>query len=80
MYDPAKIEEAVLALLGAFAFEDGRSWKGFDFEVLKGLHEKGLVMDPFGKAKSVLLTGEGLAPAKEAASRLFGGSEMGGAA
>jgi hypothetical protein len=26
-YDTAKLEETVLALLGAFEFEDGRAWK-----------------------------------------------------
>ena len=35
------------------------------------LHEKGLISDPVGKAKSVVLTGPGLARAEAAFRRLF---------
>jgi hypothetical protein len=41
MYDNQKIEDAVLALLGAFEFENGRVWKRFDFEVMLALAERG---------------------------------------
>ncbi|QFS55287.1 hypothetical protein FD951_12265 [Pseudomonas chlororaphis subsp. aurantiaca] len=30
----ALIEEAVLALLAAFSFDDGNAWKGYDFETM----------------------------------------------
>ena len=45
-----------------------RAWKGFDFEVMDRLFEKGYIFDPRGKAKSVVFTVEGLARAE----RLFG--------
>jgi hypothetical protein len=37
---PKKIEEAVLALLGAFEFENGRIWKRFDFDVMQSLADR----------------------------------------
>jgi hypothetical protein len=71
-YDAQKIEDAVLALLGAFEFENGRAWKGFDFSVMDALAEKGLVSEPRGRAESVHLTPEGLAKSKRLARQLFG--------
>lgn len=73
-YDPARIEDAVLALLAAFSFEGGRAWKGFDFDVMDRLHVQGLIDDPKGKTKSVWLTPEGLERGRQTAERLFGGS------
>jgi hypothetical protein len=35
-------------------------WKGFDWDNLNRLHDKGFISDPVGKAKSVVLTDEGL--------------------
>jgi hypothetical protein len=32
MYDDQKIEDAVLALLGVFEFDNGRAWKRYDFD------------------------------------------------
>lgn len=72
MHDPKKIEEAVLALLGAFEFENGRAWKRFDFDVMQSLANQGLISDPRGKSESVRLTPEGIARAKALADRLFG--------
>jgi hypothetical protein len=74
-YDPTKIDEAALALLGAFAWtEHGltHAWKGIDFEVSDRLFEKGLIYDPKCKAKSLVLTEEGVAAAQAAAEKLFG--------
>ena len=42
-----------------------RSWKGFDWQVLNRLHEKGFIADP--KNKAVVFTEEGL----EESQRLF---------
>jgi len=70
--DPERVEQAVLALLGAFEFERGRAWKGYDFNVMKRLFEKGYITDPFGKARSVYLTESGLPLAHELAQQLFG--------
>lgn len=72
MHDPKRVEEALLALLGAFEFENGRVWKRFDFEVMRSLANQGLISDPRGKSESVRLTHEGLARAKALADRLFG--------
>ena len=33
-YDEDKMEEVVLALLGALEFEIGRVWKRFDFAIM----------------------------------------------
>ena len=74
-YDQARMDEAVLALLAAFSFDDGRTWKGFDFDVMNRLHLQGLIDNPVGKQKSVQLTGEGLAFGRECADRLFGRSK-----
>jgi hypothetical protein len=42
-----------------------RAWKGFDWETMNRLHNKGYIGDPVSKAKSVLVTPEGLKKAKE---------------
>jgi len=72
MHDPKRIEEAVLALLGAFEFDNGRAWKRFEFGVMESLAAQGLISDPHGRSESVYLTPEGLARAKVAADKLFG--------
>jgi hypothetical protein len=73
-YDQSRIEDAMLALLAAFSFDDGRAWKGFDFEVMDKLYAQGLIDNPKGKAKSVWLTPRGIERGRECAQRLFGGS------
>ena len=70
-YDEKRIEEAVLALLTTFSFDGGRSWKGYDFDVMNALHEQGLIDEPRGKNKSVWLTAEGLKKGTAIADRLF---------
>jgi hypothetical protein len=70
-YEDRLIEEAVLALLATFSFNDGNAWKGFDFEVLKRLHEQGLISDPVNRNKSIWLTEEGLERGRQIADRLF---------
>lgn len=72
MYDNQKVEDAVLALLGVFEFENGRVWKRFDFDVMLALAEKGLMSDPRGRSASAHLTAEGLGRAKALAQQLFG--------
>ncbi len=39
---------------------------GHDWDALGRLHEKGMIFDPVGKAKSVVLTQEGLQESKQA--------------
>ena len=72
MDDDQKIEDAVLALLGAVAFDNGRAWKRFDFGVMQALAAKGLISEPSGRAESVHLTPEGLTRAKALALQCFG--------
>jgi DNA-binding PadR family transcriptional regulator len=47
-------------------------WKGFDWDALHRLHEKGYITDPRGKAKSVVLTEEGLERSQQLLESLFG--------
>lgn len=69
--DMAKVEEAVLALLALFAFDERVSWKGYDFAVMDSLFERDLICNPKNKNKSVVLTDEGLRLGKELAAKLF---------
>lgn len=70
-YDESKIDEVVLALIGAFEFENGRVWKRIDFVVMDRLHEKGYISNPHGEQESVHLTERGLALAKALAVKYF---------
>jgi hypothetical protein len=65
--DEEKIDETVLALLYLTLHDGVRAWKGIDWDAMNRLHEKGLIENPVSKAKSVVLTEEGL----EEARRLF---------
>jgi Domain of unknown function (DUF6429) len=58
--DTEKIDETVLALLYLTLHDGTRAWKSFDWDTLNRLHAKGLISDPVDKAKSVVLTDEGL--------------------
>lgn len=61
-YDKEKVDEVTLALLYLTTFQDGylvRAWKGMAWETMDRLFEKGLIFNPKGKAKSVVLTKEG---------------------
>jgi hypothetical protein len=70
--DEKKIDEAVLALLLLGVHEECRAWKGFDWDAMNRLHEKGYISDPRSKAKSVVFTEEGMERAKELLEKLFG--------
>lgn len=61
------IDEAVLALLFLTLHDHDRAWKSVDWDALDRLHERGLIMNPASKAKSVVFTEEGLREAE----RLF---------
>jgi hypothetical protein len=69
--DTDRIDEAVLALLYLGLHEDRRAWKSFDWDAMDRLHEKGMIFDPVGKAKSVMLTDEGEREAKRLFHKLF---------
>ena len=75
--DNERIDEAMLGLMFLTLHGDRgpfpvwRAWKSFDWTAMGRLHAKGLILDPIGKAKSVVLTEEGLKRSKEAFYRLF---------
>jgi len=76
-YDKDKIDDYTLALLFLVICErhedyGARAWKGFDWDTLDRLHEKGYLGDPKSKAKSVLITEEGYKRAEELFWKLFG--------
>jgi hypothetical protein len=65
--DTDRIDAAVLALLLLGLHDGSRVWKTFDWDARNRLHDKRMISDPVGKAKSVVLTEEG----QRAAERLF---------
>jgi hypothetical protein len=69
--DTAKIDEAVLALLYLTLHDGTRAWKGFDWDTLNRLHAKGLISNPVSKAKSIVLTDEGLRASERLFNELF---------
>ena len=69
--DNDKIDDAVLALLQLTLHDENRAWKGHDWGALGRLHEKGLIYDPVGKVKSVVLTPEGMQRSEELFQSLF---------
>lgn len=69
--DDAKIDRAVLGLLYLGLHDGARAWKSFDWDAMGRLYEQGFITDPVSKAKSVLLTEEGLREAERACRALF---------
>ena len=73
-YDKNKVDELVLALLYLNIHGDHnvvRAWKGFDWDAMDRLHEKGFISDPKSKAKSVIMTEEGQNLAEELFKKYF---------
>ena len=60
-----------MALFYSTLDRDGRAWKGFDWTVMNRLHDKGMIHNPVGKAKSVLLTEEGIAESERLFREMF---------
>ena len=75
-YDKDKVDEMVLALLFLTTFEESqygaRAWKGHDWDALDRLHAKGYIADPKSKAKSVIVTEEGVKQSREFFAKHFG--------
>ena len=69
--DTDKIDEAVLALLHLTLHDGFRAWKGHDWDAMDRLYRKGMIHDPVGKTKSVVLTDEGLAESERLFRHLF---------
>lgn len=73
----AAIDEAVLALFYLTLHDHYRAWKGFDWDTLSRLHERGFIDDPVNKAKSIVLTEEGLSESKRLFEKLFTAPDKG---
>lgn len=58
--DTDAIDEVVLALLYLTLHDYDRAWKGFDWDVLNRLYERGLIGNPVNRTKAVVFTEEGL--------------------
>jgi len=69
--DDDKIDNAVLALLSLGMHDGARAWKGFDWDSMNRLHEKGLISDPRGTAKSIVFTEKGLQLSERLLADLF---------
>jgi len=74
-YDHDKVDEMVLALLWLTTFDEdelgARAWKSHDWDALDRLHAAGYISDPKSKAKSVVLSAEGVRRARELFERHF---------
>jgi hypothetical protein len=69
--DTDRIDDTVLALLYLTLHDQDRAWKGFDWDTLGRLHEKGMIDNPVGEAKSVAFTADGLRRSKELFEAMF---------
>jgi len=65
-WDAAQIDRAEPAILNLILHDGCRIRKGIDWKVTERLFEKRLIRDRIGKAKSPVLTDEGLITAKAA--------------
>jgi hypothetical protein len=75
-YDEDKVDECTLALLYLVTHDrqegcGARAWKGFDWDTMNRLHEKGLISNPISKAKSVAMSEEGFNKAEELFKKHF---------
>jgi hypothetical protein len=74
-YDRDKVDEYTLALLFLVMHDESehgaRAWKGFDWDTMNRLHDKGFIGNPVSKAKSVIVTPEGCKRAKELFEKFF---------
>ena len=73
-FDQEKVDEITLALLWLTSFKDSvgvRAWKGQDWETMERLHAKGFISDPKSKAKSVVLSEDGVNRSRELFAKHF---------
>ena len=75
-FTKSKVDEMTLSLLYLVTWDrqegyGARAWKGFDWDTMDRLHEKGLISDPKSKAKSVVMDEEGFQKAKELFEKHF---------
>jgi hypothetical protein len=69
--DTDRIDDTVLALLCLTLHDQSRAWKGFDWDTLSRLHEKGMIENPVGMTRSVEFTTDGLRRSKELFEAMF---------
>jgi hypothetical protein len=70
--DHEKLAEAVLGILSLTLHDEGRAWKSLDWSLTNLLFHKGWIHDPVSKAKSVVLTDEGIRFAEVFLQKHFG--------
>lgn len=76
-YDIDKASELALALLFLTMHDESkfdgsyRAWKGLDFDGMNHLYEKGLILDPVNKNKSVIFSPEGAEKTEELFNKLL---------
>ena len=70
-YDQNKVDETVLALLYLTLHDYNHAWKGYEWDVMNRLFEKGFIQNPRDKNKSVVLTEEGLRLSEALFQKLF---------
>jgi len=74
-YDKDKVDELTLTLLYLVMHDEdehgARAWKGFDWDTMNRLSEKGFIGNPISKAKSVTVTPEGCKKARELFEKHF---------
>ena len=76
-YDPNKVDEAILALLYLTLHDSNRAWKGYDWDALDRLYQKGIIDNPRNSNKSVSLTEDGLRQCKVLFQKHFQSTESG---
>jgi len=69
--DEDKIDEVALALFYLTVHDNNRAWKQVDWQITNRLFEKGLIHNPVSKAKSVVLTDQGLKQSEALFKKLF---------
>ncbi|MDH3379826.1 MAG: DUF6429 family protein [Gammaproteobacteria bacterium] len=75
-FDSERLAEIGLAILCLTASTDKvgtRAWKGMDWDVMGLLYERGWIGNPVGKAKSVIVTEEGLEKGESISGEVFWG-------
>ncbi len=69
--DTDKLDAAALAILSLTLHDGSRVWKGIDWDITDRLYQKGLIENPAGRAKSLVLTEQGFELAKHALEEQF---------
>ena len=70
--DNDKLDAAALAILSLTLHYGRRVWKSVDWAITDRLYEKGLIENPASRAKSLVLTDEGIAEAEALLVDMFG--------